>query len=95
MVRKQGCPVCTAGVLPPQLHKKKNMSNKQTVFEPLLPRNLTLSPVGVAARVGVHRATIFKWVKADIFPQPTIRAGRVVRWSVKAVDAWIEKGIQA
>ena len=77
------------------------MSTKRKIAEtpPLQgyarPHGQTLTPVGVAAYMGVHRATIFKWVKAGILPPASIRAGRVVRWSVKALDAWIEKGVAA
>ena len=81
--------------------KAKTMSAKRKIAEtsPLQgyarPQGQTLTPVGVAANLGVHRATLFKWIKAGIFPPASIRAGRVVRWSIKTVDAWIEKGVSA
>ena len=80
--------------------KIKIMSTKRNTAEtpPLQgytpPKGLTPTPVGVAGRVGVHRATLFKWIRAGIFPPATITASRVVRLLVKAVDAWIENGAQ-
>lgn len=74
---------------------KRNIAETPPLQGYARPQGQTLTPVGVAGRVGVHRATLFKWIKAGIFPPASIRAGRVVRWSVKAVDAWIENGVQA
>lgn len=74
---------------------KRKIAETPPLQEYARPQGQTLTPVGVAAYIGVHRATLFKWVKAGIFPVASIRAGRVVRWSVKAVDAWIENGVKA
>ena len=54
----------------------------------------TLTAVGVADRVGVHRATIWKWLREGLLPQPSIRRGRVVRWSTKQIDDFITGGAQ-
>ena len=55
----------------------------------------TLTPGGVAARIGIDRSTVFRWLERKVLPQPNIRAGRTVRWSTAAIDSFIEKGVQA
>ncbi len=54
----------------------------------------TLHPAGVARRVGVNRSTLHRWRKRGLFPPPTIKVGRTVRWSTAVVDAFIEQGVR-
>lgn len=54
-----------------------------------------MTPSEVAARLGVDRSTVFRWLGREVLPQPNIRVGRTVRWSTAAIDAFIEKGVQA
>jgi excisionase family DNA binding protein len=60
------------------------------------PQAATLSLSQVTALVGIHRATLYRWMaRADMrFPAPTIKAGRTVRWSRTVVDKWILDGVK-
>jgi predicted DNA-binding transcriptional regulator AlpA len=47
----------------------------------------------VAARYGIDTATVWRWCKADAFPQP-IRLGlRVTRWAIADLEAHDAKKI--
>lgn len=44
----------------------------------------------VIRRTGLSKATIYAWIKDDLFPRP-IRVGkRAVRWIEKELVAWIK-----
>ena len=48
-----------------------------------------ISDTQLAARYSVHRATIWRWVKADpSFPQPVILSPGCTRWRLSQVCAW-------
>lgn len=51
-----------------------------------------LSKSQVAQRLGVHKTTILRMVKAGRFPPPSIRNERVVRWSSDVVESFIHGG---
>ncbi|EMH2332066.1 AlpA family phage regulatory protein [Citrobacter freundii] len=36
------------------------------------------------------RTTLYRWVKAGIFPQPIIRAGRTLGWPEQAYEDWLK-----
>jgi excisionase family DNA binding protein len=65
--------------------------SKKTKAEPLAPQTLTASEV--AQVVGIDRGTLYRWLDREIFPAPTIKVGRTVRWSKKVVDEFVEKGV--
>lgn len=65
----------------------------KTTKEPV--QAATMPPAAVAARLGIDRATLYRWLKRGVMPQPQIRVGRTVRWSVQAVDKFITEGVQA
>lgn len=37
------------------------------------------------------RTTLYRWVKAGIFPQPIIRGGRTLGWPEQAYDDWLKE----
>lgn len=41
----------------------------------------------VAARYGVHRATVWRWVEAGQFPQPVRLSPAVTRWRLSDLEA--------
>lgn len=48
-----------------------------------------LSDAQLAARYGVHRATIWRWTNTDPdFPQPVRLSPQCTRWKCSQVDAW-------
>ena len=49
----------------------------------------------VRRRTGIGRATIDKLIAAGTFPRKVYVSPVIVRWSAKAVDAWIEERIAA
>ncbi len=43
----------------------------------------------LAARYGVHRSTIWRWVKTDPnFPDPIVFSSGCTRWKLSEVEAW-------
>ncbi len=50
-----------------------------------------LSAREVAARWAVSRATLYRGVKSGHFPRQVKFAGRVVRWSLREVEAFEER----
>lgn len=56
---------------------------------------LTLTPTEVAKLVGISRAGLYRWLARGVFPQPTFKAGRTVRWSRAAVQQWAGSGMTA
>lgn len=48
-----------------------------------------LSDSQVARRYGVHRSTIWRWVKTDPqFPDPIVFSSGCTRWKLSQVEAW-------
>ena len=48
-----------------------------------------LSDQQVARRYGVHRSTIWRWVKTDPdFPGPIVLSLGCSRWKLSEVEAW-------
>ena len=48
-----------------------------------------LSYAQLAARYGVHRATLWRWAKTDPnFPKPVSLSPGCTRWKLSAVEAW-------
>lgn len=56
------------------------------------PRALMLNAPQVAQVLGIHRATLFRWIAAGIFPPATLKRGRVVRWSRDLVEQFARAG---
>jgi predicted DNA-binding transcriptional regulator AlpA len=47
------------------------------------------SDTQLAARYGVHRATIWRWTNTDPqFPQPVKLSAQCTRWRVSQIEAW-------
>lgn len=42
----------------------------------------------VAARYGVHRVTVWKWVASKKFPAPVKLADNTTRWRLADIEAW-------
>lgn len=43
----------------------------------------------LAARYGVHRSTIWRWVKSDPdFPDPIVFSLGCTRWKLSELEAW-------
>ena len=53
----------------------------------------TLTPSDAAAKIGINRATFYRWIDRGLVPPASIRVGRTVRWSVRAIDQLIEGGV--
>ena len=51
----------------------------------------TMRAKEVAAYIGVSRASIYRMLAANQFPQPIRLRSRIVVWERAAVDAWIEQ----
>ena len=49
----------------------------------------------VAQRLGIHRVTLHKWVKAGNFPAPARLGPNTVAWRTDTVEAWIEEKFAA
>lgn len=48
-----------------------------------------LSDIQIAARYGVHRATVWRWTHSDPeFPQPVKLSPQCTRWKLSKIEAW-------
>lgn len=48
-----------------------------------------ISDMHLSKRFGVHRTTIWRWVKADPeFPKPVILSAGCTRWKLADIVAW-------
>lgn len=48
-----------------------------------------LSDIQLGNRYGVHRSTIWRWVKTDSdFPYPIVLSLGCTRWKLSDVEAW-------
>lgn len=48
-----------------------------------------LSDAQLSARYGVHRATPWRWTKADpTFPKPVKLSPQCSRWKLSEIEAW-------
>jgi len=45
----------------------------------------------VAERLGKSKRTVMRWVDDGRFPDPVIRAGRLVTWTDSSVERWCAK----
>jgi len=45
----------------------------------------------VAERLGKSKRTVMRWVEEGRFPEPAVRAGRLVTWNERAVERWCSK----
>lgn len=42
----------------------------------------------VAARLGIHRSTVWRWAAVGLFPVPVKLAGGTTRWRLSAIEGW-------
>jgi predicted DNA-binding transcriptional regulator AlpA len=53
-----------------------------------------LSDQQLARRYGVHRATIWRWVRSDLtFPKPLRLGPQSTRWRLRDVEAWEQRRV--
>lgn len=69
------------------------MATKTQSRDPIKPATLRASDI--SASIGIDPATFYRWLQRGIFPPPTIRVGRTVRWSTAVVDKFIAEGVTA
>ena len=62
------------------------MSSHEIAFDRGRPRFLRLKEV--AATLGVHKATIWRWIQAGQFPQPVRPVPRTAYWLESDLDDW-------
>ena len=48
-----------------------------------------MRPAQVAERLGIHRVTLYKWIRSGHFPPPAQLGPNTVAWSADAVEAWV------
>ncbi|WNK19358.1 AlpA family phage regulatory protein [Halomonas piscis] len=51
--------------------------------------NTLLSDKRLANRLGVSRATIWRWAKADQLPRPVKLSPGCTRWRLADIDQWL------
>ncbi len=59
-----------------------------TIDSSTLPRLLTAKDV--STQTGIPQESVYRFAKAGLIPH--VRIGRAVRFSPKAIEAWIESG---
>lgn len=60
-------------------------------------KNIYLSDHQTAARYGVNRGTIWRWVRQGLFPTPVKIGPGCTRWPLSEIQKWEQKkeGVQA
>jgi excisionase family DNA binding protein len=43
----------------------------------------------LARRVGAHKDTVHRWIRAGVLPPPIRINRRVIRWNASTIDAWM------
>jgi prophage regulatory protein len=82
--RKAGRPkkvtpsLITAPVIAPKAAPSVSISNSKL-----------LRPVEVCATLSISRATLFRFMKREDFPQPIRMTARVIAWHASAIDGWL------
>ena len=56
-----------------------------------MTQTIYLSDKQLAEKYGVHRTTIWRWVKQGDFPPPVKLSPGCSRWPGQPVDAWDQK----
>ena len=54
-----------------------------------------LSDKQIAEKFGVHRTTIWRWVKEGGFPKPLKLSVGCTRWPEKSIQDWESKRVEA
>ena len=55
-----------------------------------------LSDLQVAARFGITRTTVWRWVKSDpSFPRPVSLSPGCTRWRLSEIEAWEQRKVAA
>ena len=49
---------------------------------------LYIRPAQLAARWGVHRTSLWRWIKRGDLPRPTRLGPKTVAWPVKVIEAF-------
>lgn len=52
-----------------------------------------LSAPEIAEKLGIHKATIWRWCKRGLFPKPIKVGQRVIAWPVSEIEAWEKERI--
>jgi len=51
-----------------------------------------ISDARIALRFGVHRTTIWRWVKTDpAFPKPVALSPGCTRWKLSEIEVWEQR----
>lgn len=54
-----------------------------------------MRPAQVAERIGIHRVTLYKWVREGRFPPPAKLGPNTVAWRASTVEAWLDEQFAA
>ena len=54
-----------------------------------------LRPTQVSQMLGVHRVTVWRWVRAEHFPAPVRLGANTVAWRAADVEAWLNDKFDA
>ena len=49
-----------------------------------------LSQAEILARLGISRATLYRWISEGRFPRPLILGPRVRRWRAGVIENWLK-----
>jgi prophage regulatory protein len=83
--KKVVAPLITAPVIAPKAAPSVTILN-----------NKLLRPVEVCATLSISRATLFRFMKREDFPQPIRMTARVIAWHASAIDGWLStRGAQS
>jgi prophage regulatory protein len=84
--------------LPPKLARKRRiaaiLSRSHEVAPAPAPIDQVLSTRDIVKITGRHRITIYRWIRAGIFPKKHEAHGHKVGWLRSDVEQWLRGGTQ-
>jgi prophage regulatory protein len=89
--RQLSLPIDAAEETPKQRRARKITEILTDACEPSAPIDQVLSTRQVLQITGKHRVTIYRWIRAGIFPEKHERRGHKVGWLRSDIEAWLQR----
>jgi len=89
--RQLSLPIGVADETPKQRHARKITEILTEAREPGAPIDQVLSTRQVVEITGKHRVTIYRWIRAGIFPEKHESRGHKVGWLRSDIETWLQR----
>ena len=89
--RQLSLPIDATEETPKQRRARKITEILTEAREPAAPIDQVLSTRQVVEITGKHRVTIYRWIRAGIFPEKHESRGHKVGWLRSEIEAWLQR----